>query len=133
MTPEPSAKIDTISGNDIWPAAIDAGEGIEATVYCHSYPLRHCRFEVLDSMTLVLSCSLGQPLRHAFMELAFELSIDGEIKRFRQPIHLIGQDGQSALVRFSFEPERPLQQALRQIAEARRDGAWLQLAEVSGQ
>ena len=93
--------------------ATSTGAGdIAATVYCHSYPFRQCRLHVIDPMTLELSCALDGIPRHAFVEVALELFVDGELRRFRQPVHLLERDGDSTRVRFSFEPDRALKAAL---------------------
>ena len=97
-----------------------AGGGMAATVYCHSYPFRQCRLHVIDPMTLELSCALDGIPRHAFVEVAFELFLDGELRRFRQPVHLLERDGDITRVRFCFEPDRTLKAALAVAGEEPR-------------
>ena len=94
--------------------------GLPATVYCHSYPFRECRLHVIDPMTLALSCALDGIPRHAFVEVAFELFVDGELRRYRQPVHLLGTDGGATRVRFCFEPDRTLKAALATAVAAAR-------------
>ncbi len=129
MIPEMAAEFGAVRPETGNITSTGAGTGMIATVYCHSYPFRECRFHVIDPMTLALSCALDGIPQHAFVEVAFELFVDGELRRFRQPVHLLERDGGATCVRFSFEPDKVLKAALANAIAAARAMSGEELGE----
>ncbi len=85
------------------------------TLYCHSYPYAQCQLELIDSSTFRLNCGMRGIPRHAYTEIALELLVDGEIKRFRHPVHVLEKHDESVIVALSFEVEPSLQDALNAL------------------
>ncbi len=95
-------------------------DDIAATLYCHSFPLADCRLRPLDGCRLMLCCNLQQIPRHAFLEIAFELSFEGEIKSFREPVHIVERRGDGIVVAFSFGVDAALKNALQRLQQTVR-------------
>ena len=87
-----------------------------ATVYCHSYPHAKCELTVSGPSTLQLFCGMQGIPHHAYIEVALELLIDGELRKFRRPVYVLETDDDSVTVGFTFGLEPELQQALDILA-----------------
>ncbi len=87
---------------------------VEASLYCHSYPLSRCRMRIVDEASVALCCDVRRIPRHAYLELAFELPLDGGIKRFREAVHLLDRRDDTLVVGFSFGVGPALEAAMRQ-------------------
>jgi hypothetical protein len=87
-----------------------------ATVYCHSYPHAKCELTVSAPSTLQLYCGMQGIPRHAYIEVALELLIDGKLRKFRHPVHVLEKHDDSVTVGFSFGVEPELRQALEALA-----------------
>ncbi len=85
-------------------------------LYCHSYPYAQCQLELIDASTFKLNCGMQGIPRHAYTEIALELLLNGEIKRFRHPVHVLEKQDESVIVALSFEVEPSLQEALNALA-----------------
>ncbi len=87
-----------------------------ATIYCHSYPHAQCSLEVIGRSTLRLFHDMRSIPQHTYIEIALELMLDGELKRFRHPVHVLEKQADTAIVALSFEVEPELQEALDRLA-----------------
>lgn len=115
----------TVSGR-VGPAETNGGDHllvdkhqptlVSVTMYCHSYPHANCKLEVASATTLRLYCDLRGIPNHAYTEIALELLLGGELKRFRHPVYVLEKYDETAVVAFCFEIEPELQGALAQLA-----------------